>query len=105
MEGRPTDLMAADLPRLAPAPWPDARPVVTLALQYLRSVADDDAAAIIEHLLYALADIRAERNALRDSVAAALDVARRAQTEAAHIRERYHAVLDAQRAAQARRAA
>jgi hypothetical protein len=70
-----SDVTAADIPWLAPAPWPNARPVVDIALAHLLMVRSDDTAAVIEHLILALADMRAERDVLRDLLAAALALA------------------------------
>lgn len=93
-----TEITAADIPWLAPAPWPDARPIVTLALARLPVMDDDDAAAVIEHLIMALADLRAERDALRESLRASLALTQQAHRERDRITERYYEALDRLRA-------
>jgi hypothetical protein len=90
-------LTVEDLPRVQPAPWPDARPVVEAALEQLRTITDDDTAAIVEHLVLALVDIRTERDALRDVVSGAIAVANETRLELVTLERRYHDALDSNR--------
>ncbi|MCC7242407.1 MAG: hypothetical protein IT180_10830 [Acidobacteria bacterium] len=94
------DITAADLCwSLSPAPWPNGRLVVKAALEHLPFVTDDDAAALIEHLVLALADVKDERDILAELLREALVLAHTQQVEIGRLRTRYHALLDARRAA------
>lgn len=72
-----------------PAPWPDRRAVLGLAIEVLPHVAGDDLSRrLVERLALTIADLQAETRALRETLAAATNMAHAQHVEIRRLRER-----------------
>lgn len=94
----PPLLTATEIPWGKAGTVPSPLRLVRVGVRALPAVEDDDHAALVESLLDVIVDLHEELRSIAACRDAALSVAHTAQRDLEHVRGRYHACLDAQRA-------
>jgi hypothetical protein len=85
--------------RIAPAPWPSARPVLAIAIKLLPRITDEVAIDLIAHLAEAIVDVEDELRAVRTTFSVSLELTHTQQVEISRLRQRLAVLLEERRPA------